>query len=454
MDYISAVHKLQTIEQQQILQEWDNLSEEEKKNLLKQVALFDVAQFRLQRSLLQEKGAKNPQGGSPLKNVGHAGNVELHGLGMEKLRQGKVGCLVVAGGQGSRLGYNGPKGEVPVSLIRNKSLFQLIAEKTLAASKQVGHPLSLAIMTSPLNHQQTVAYFRTHAYFGLDPTQIDFFSQEMLPFLDQKGDLFLETKNKIAEGPDGNGTALKHFLRSGIWEKWKRKGIESMVFTLVDNPLADPFDPELIGFHTSTNNEVTIKAILREDPAESVGVLMEREGKVRVIEYSEISDTERLAVDATGGLKYKYASISLFALDLAFVQKVGAEDEERMPYHLALKAAYFLNAKGETVKSKSAVAWKFEKFIFDFLPLSKKVGIIAYPRKKCYAPLKNAEGPHSLKTVQEALLESDRTVFSALTGKEAPAGNFELAQEFYYPTPELLKRWNGRTVHSNEYVEL
>jgi UDP-N-acetylglucosamine/UDP-N-acetylgalactosamine diphosphorylase len=152
--------------------------------------------------------------------------------------------------------------------------------------------------------------------------------------------------------------------------------------------LADPFDAELIGYHRSTSNEVTIKSIAREDPTESVGVLVRSGGKVRVVEYSEIPDAERFALDINGALKHKCANISLFALTMDFVQKVGIEDDERMPYHLALKAVHFLNADGVSVKAARPIAWKFEKFIFDFLALTKSVGVIVYPREQCYAPLK------------------------------------------------------------------
>lgn len=454
MEYNSASNKLQAIDQQHILEYWDTLTENEQDYLLHQVSILDVEQFRLQRKLLVEKRGVHASGWEPLSDFVLSGNGTYRDAGLEYLRQGKVGCVVVAGGQGTRLGHEGPKGEVAVSVIRQKSLFQLLAEKTLAAGRQAGRPLSIAIMTSPLNHKQTVSFFRLHGYFGLDPKQIDFFQQEMLPLLDQKGDLFLEERGKIAEGPDGNGTSLKHFVRSGIWDKWKARGIEHILFTLVDNALADPFDVELIGCHRSMANEVTIKSIAREDPTESVGVLVRSGGKVRVVEYSEIPDPERFAVDLQGGLKHRCANISLFALTMDFVQKVGSEDDERMPYHLALKAVHFLNAAGERVKSTRPIAWKFEKFIFDFLALAKRVGVIVFPREECYAPLKNAEGPHSLKTVREALQESDRRIISAITGKEPPLGPFELAQEFYYPTPDLLSRWSGRTIPSNEYVEV
>jgi UDP-N-acetylglucosamine/UDP-N-acetylgalactosamine diphosphorylase len=215
MEYISASHKLQAIDQQQILQYWDTLSDAEQRYLLQQISIFDVEQFRLQRKLLQEKRGVHASGWEAVQDFIRAGNGAYRDSGLELLRQGKVGCLVVAGGQGTRLGHDGPKGEVARLCHPPKSLFQLLAEKTLAASKQAGRPLSLAIMTSPLNHKQTVTFFRQHDYFGLNAAQIDFFQQEMLPLLDQKGDLFLEERGKIAEGPDGNGTSLKHFVRSG-----------------------------------------------------------------------------------------------------------------------------------------------------------------------------------------------------------------------------------------------
>lgn len=454
MDYTSAMHKLHGIEQQHILQYWDLLDTKEQDYLLHQIALLDIELFRLQRKLLQEKHGARIGQCEPVSQLFFSGNENDRLLGREKLREGKVGALVVAGGQGTRLGYDGPKGEVPVSVIRHKSLFQLIAEKTLAASHQAGVPLSLAIMTSPLNHWQTVDFFRRNDNFGLDPKQIDFFQQEMLPLLDQKGDLFLEQKGKIAEGPDGNGTSLKHFVRSGIWDRWHARGIEHLNYLLVDNAMADPFDSELIGYHCRKGDEVTIKCIAREDPKESVGVIVRSGDKVRVVEYTEISDNERLAKNPDGTLKHRCANISLFALKMDFVQNIGMEVDDLMPYHLALKAVHYLNAAGDSVKAVRPIAWKFEKYIFDFLPLTRSVGVIIYPREECFASLKNAEGSDSIATVQQALQESDRRVARLVTGVEPPEGPFELAQQFYYPTPEILKQWKGKAIPSNQYVEV
>ena len=330
----------------------------------------------------------------PFHEVGSPENATR---GRKLIRQGKVGCLIVAGGQGTRLGFNGPKGMFPISVIKHKTLFQLFAEKTLAASEN----LPLAIMTSPLNDKQTRDFFKGHNDFGLK--HISFFTQGMLPFENQDGNPIEET------GPDGNGRALHHFVNSSIWKQWHDQGVRYLNFVLVDNPLADPFDGELIGFHDRMRSDVVVKCIKRTDPDEKVGIIIEQEGEVHVVEYSELSDDER-------SLKHPLANISLFSFTMDFVKQAS---EATLPIHRTLKA----------ISPGKPKAWKSEYFIFDVLSLAKKVDILLYPREICFAPLKNATGKDSPETVQAALQERDRQHYQQMTGKKPPNQPFELSQE-------------------------
>ena len=177
-----------------------------------------------------------------------------------------------------------------MTAVKHKSLFQLFAEKTIAASKQAGRPLSIAIMTSPQNHDATIDFFNQHHLFGLEPGQLSFFCQGMLPLLDQEGQLFLENAFSLAEGPDGNGGALHHFYHSGIYQQWQAQGIRHINFVPIDNPLADPFDAELLGCQQRCQNEITIKCTLRRDVQEKVGLLARHDGRTIVVEYSEIPE--------------------------------------------------------------------------------------------------------------------------------------------------------------------
>ena len=444
------IQKAAALEQTHLLTFYDQLPEERQRHLLQQIAAIDIPLFQQQQMQVKRPKDLVYSALEPFRDFTRKGNLEDEQRGRELLTQGQVGCLVIAGGQGTRLRFEGPKGMYPISVIQHKTLFQLVAEKTRAASQQAGCDLPLAIMTSPLNHVETVNYFEQHLYFGLKRTQVTFFSQRLLPLLDEEGNLFLEDVDAIAQGPDGNGNALKGFSESGLLQKWHAQGIRYINFVLIDNPLADPFDAELIGFHAREGNDITVKCTSRRDIHEKVGVLVKSAGKVAVVEYSELSDEERKAVYEDGMLKHVCANLSLFCFSLDAVREIVKHE---MPLHIAHKAVKYADKAGHVVQAVQPMAWKFERFIFDVLPLVEHVKALLYPRAECFAPLKNFMGPDSPETVQAALQASDRRVIEKITGQQAPEQPFELAQEFYYPTSELLKKWDGRPIPTNNYIE-
>lgn len=450
MNYQQALLKLTSIGQSHLLKYWESLTPPQREEFLEQIARLDIDVFNKQKQLLKQNTISQRQI-EPFKNYHFAGNLADQKRGKELIAQGLMGCLMVAGGQATRLQLNGPKGMFPVTNVKHKSFFQLFAEKVAAAGKQAGRPLFLAIMTSPLNHFETVNFFENHNFFGLNKEHIFFFSQEMLPFLNREGQLFLETPYHMAEGPDGNGSALKHFYDKGIWDHWRQQGVKYLNFILVDNPLADPFDAELLGAHWRLQSDITVKCTSRCNPQEKVGILAKEKGKATVVEYSEISATEREAVSADGQLDFLCANLSLFCFNMDFVQKSAKTQE--MPLHLAFKTSKYLANDGMTHQAEKAIAWKFEKFIFDLLPLAEKVNALLYPRNFCFAPLKNLKGEDSLKTVQEALEKSDQRIFSEITGKHCNKTPIELAQDFYYPTPTLLAKWKGKEAPPEAYIE-
>lgn len=301
---------------------------------------------------------------TPLTHYLEAGSSEARELGKKRIQNGEVGALILAGGQGTRLGLPGPKGKASVN---GKTLFQRVFEKTKTASEWAREPLFIAIMTSPLNHQETLEYLEENHYFGLDPGQCFLFMQEMLPFLDEQKQ---ETPEK---GPNGNGEALKLLVKSGIWEKWRAAGVQRVHVVPVDNPLADPFDAELAGYEA----DVILKAITRRDPSEKVGVIAMREDKLHVIEYSEIDEKQR-------ELPWKVAHTGLLSFSMEFIRKAA---EVSLPLHLAKKGNF----------------WKREYFLFDVLPHAEKSLVIVYPREQIFAPLKNRTGEDSFDTVSAAL---------------------------------------------------
>ena len=439
--YTVCYNKLLSIGQQHLLAHLSTLSPAQKKSLKDQVEALDIRLFHRMRALTKEEISQSI---SPFTDYTYCGNQQRQERGMQLVKEGKIALAVLAGGQGTRLRYPGPKGCYPVTLIKHKSLFQLLAEKVQAASIQADRPLQLAIMTSPLNHLETQAFFEQHAFFGLMPSQVTFFAQGMWPLMDLSGNFFLEEPAQIAHGPNGNGAIFQRLVEEGIWEKWKQSGIEIVNIVPIDNPLAAPFDFELFAAHATTGCEVSIKATLRRDAHEHVGVLAQVNGKTTVVEYTEMSTADKEATDKERKLKFGIANLSLFSFSMPFIQKMSSQ---LLPLHRAKKEAVAIGGDGPN-------AWKFEQFIFDVLPYAENIQTIVYPRGSTFAPLKNLKGEDSIESVQAALLAFDRQRYEQVTGVEPPQeACFELAPPFYYPTVEMLKKWKGRPFPKEEYID-
>lgn len=446
MIYSEAKKKLESIKQAHLLDQWADLSQTQQQHLLTGIAALDAAVFVQQQAILKTPPPTQKLEFTPFENYSSSGNQGDVNLGKQLIHEGKAGCLLIAGGQGTRLRFEGPKGLYPITPVKKKSLFQLFAEKIIAAGKQAQRPLKLAIMTSPLNHDETLRFFQEHSFFGLNSGQIDFFQQEMLPLLDLKGNLYLDPNGAIAKGPNGNGSSLSAFWKSGIGPKWQSEGITSINYVLVDNPIADPFDAELLGFHHRHGDQATVKCSERKSSFEKVGVLVNTPSGVRVIEYSELSDLEKEARLPDGTLKHKCANLSLFCFQLSFIRAL-AESATSLPWHLAKKAAKFFPPSQETN------SWKFEQFIFDVLPFAKPLHVLLYPRDQSFAPLKSCDHEGTPAEVQAALTHVDRRALTAVTDTPCPTEVLEIDQDFYYPTPELIEHWNGASIPRKSYIE-
>lgn len=452
---ISSSSGVGASEQMKTVKYWNSLSQNDKDRITAQINSFDETTLTTLKDTAIHPDHAQIETLTPFHEYTRSGSRSDFIVGKKLIAEGKVGCLIVAGGQGTRLGCSGPKGVVPVTQIKQKSLFQFLAERVLAAGTQVNRPLLIAIMTSPANHEETLQFFEKNQFFGLKKSQVFFFTQEEIPLLDQDGNLFLESPSRIAMGPDGNAAALGLFVKSGIWDTWQRQGIEYVNYIHIDNPLVDPFDSELTGFHSRNDSSVIIKCIERLDPLEKIGIIINKNGRVGVIEYSEITPEERDARDANGVLKHLCGNISAFSFDMDFIHDVGTKYYAKLPYHKAWKAVKFLNANGDIETPSKPMAWKFERFIFDVLAYSDSAKSLLYPREECFSPLKNATGSDTVADVQKALQRHDRTAFAKITGITPDESQiFELSPQFYYPTPEILTKWKGKSLPKNiSYIE-
>lgn len=279
-----------------------------------------------------------------------------------------MGCLILAGGQGTRLGINGPKGCVELQLKKKVSLFEYLL------SKVKDKDLPIALMTSPYNHDETNSFLEKHDFYGL--RHVDLFQQGVVPVCNDTGELIYDKNGEEIASPDGNGKAFYYLVQSGIWEKWKKEGVDRVQVMLIDNPLATPFDEDL----NFDGAELVVKCIKRKSVDEKVGVLGISGGKLRVLEYTEGERDIEM---------YPYGNTGIFSCTLDFVKRASSID---LPWHLARK------------KSNNQWVTKFETFIFDLFPYANSFKVVVGDRKNCFAPLKNHSGPDSLETVTKALM--------------------------------------------------
>lgn len=379
----------------------------------------------------------------PVESVYNSGSKKDIAVGEKLLKQGKVGCLILAGGQATRLNTQLPKALFPVTRFKHKSLMQLFCEKAAAASKKYGKPLPLAFMTSPLNHASIASFLKEKRFFGLKENQISLFTQNVVPFFDLHGHLIFNKEQHLMEGPNGNGEALKRFHEVGLWKQWKESGIEAVLVIPIDNPLADPFDANLCGFSANHQLEVAIKVMKRKHALEKVGLIVNNQGQIQVVEYIDIPEVVAQSTHADGSLIWSLAHIGQFCFQMPFIEH-AASPKFQLPYHAVQKSI--------SNDEMSASVWKFETFLFDVLKYAKKTEVILYPREDVYTPLKNAAGDASLQAVQYDLLNWDRKMYKWVTGVDVSKKIFELDPLFYYPTDALMSKWKAQTFADQSYV--
>lgn len=322
---------------------------------------------------------------------------EARKRGIELIQQGKVTAFTVAGGQGTRLGIDGPKGMVAVTPVKGKSLFQLFAEMILAARRRYGAPIPWYIMTSPANHAATVEYLSGHSFFGLPRGDVVLFSQGMLPAFDFAGRLLLDAKHGLALAPDGHGGSLKALARSGALADMRRRGITLISYFQVDNPMVQPFDPLFIGLHAGTCSEMSTKVTRKADDLEKVGNVCLEGGRLKVIEYSELPEALARARNPDGTRQFDAGNLAIHLLDVEFVDRVVGRSFQ-LPFRRAEKTVSFIDDRGDRVRPEKPNAIKLETFVFDVLPLAANPLILEVDRSEEFSPVKNATGEDSLET--------------------------------------------------------
>lgn len=406
-----VAQRLRTHGQEHLLTGWEGLSPGERIALVEELAKLDFAELDALYKRKDEPHAVLPSRDriAPLPVEPADAPPEARAAGEEALRTGKVAALLVAGGQGSRLGFEKPKGMYPVGPVSRASLFQVHAEKVLALSRRYGRPVPLLVMTSPATHADTEAFFHQHRFFGLPPTEVSFFQQGTVPALDvATGKLLLERPGRLFLSPNGHGGTLTALADSGLLGELADRGVEHVFYFQVDNPLVTVCDPGFVGRHMLAKSEVSSKVVFKEKPEEKVGVLAVVDGRCGIIEYSDLPQAMAAERGPSGELAFRAGNPAIHVFSVEFLRRVTARGGG-LNFHLARKKVpYYDPATGGTVTPAAENALKFERFVFDALPLADRWLAVETRREDEFAPLKNATGA-----------DSPETVFRLMTGLHA-----------------------------------
>lgn len=322
------------------------------------------------------------------------------------LARGEVAVVVVAGGQGTRLGFDGPKGTYPIGPVSGAPLFQIHCEKIVALSRRHGRPIPLYVMTSPENNEATGQFFRDNNNFGLERVRL--FAQGQMPAVEREtGKVLLASKDHIALSPDGHGGTLAALAKPGpngaasCLEEMRERGVRTIFYFQVDNPLVHIADPAFLGLHRRAEAEVSFKVVEKVQPEERVGVVVEVAGRPQVIEYSDLPAVLAERREPEGGLELWAGSIAIHVFERAFIERLVERAE--LPFHRALKKVGYVDEAGNEVEPKQPNAVKFETFIFDSLPLAERYAVVETDRATEFEPLKNATGPDSPESVRRRM---------------------------------------------------
>ncbi len=412
--YDEVIERVYRFNQEHVFQYWDKLLDSEKIELLKDLSGIN---FQLLKQIYShckddEKAEFTPAPFIPLpeNEIDRKLFHDAEKIGAAHIREGKVAAFLVAGGQGSRLGYDGPKGKFPIGPVSGKTLFHFHAEKIKASEIKYGTTIPFLIMTSRDNHIDTEIFFKKQNFFGLDPANVHLFPQNMIPSLDLNGKLILSETYRIFMNPDGHGGSLTALRTSGALKKLQELKIETLSYFQVDNPLVKIIDPVFIGFHVMNQADISSKALKKLYPEEKTGVFVQfSNGTSGIIEYSDMPDDKLKAKDSRGEMLYSAANPAIHLFSIPFVSELTGSDSISLPFHIAKK---IITAMVDG-KHSDISGYKFEKFVFDALPLSAGNVILEVLREEEFAPVKNASGQDSADSARELMTALNRKWLTA-----------------------------------------
>ncbi len=411
---IRLLDRLTEFGQEHLLDFWHELSADERSSLQQQIEAID---FVLLLSLVANKElgnrwaevaahADSPPTANDATSITPAVRRHATELGRQALSDGEVAVILVAGGQGTRLGFDLPKGMLPVGPISQRTLFQVLVDLVRARAQTHGRPIPLVIMTSPATHPTTVQYFSDNDYLGLPPDQVEIVCQGTMPAVDRlTGRVLLGEKHQLSLSPDGHGGMLQALSTHGVLARLRDRGIQHLFYGQIDNPLMQLGDPLTLGFHLLHRSEMTTQVVRKLEPLQRVGNVVLVDGHVHVIEYSDLPEAMARQRLADGRLKLWAGNIAVHVFELAFLERARLKATS-LPFHLANKKVPFVDRKGNRIVPSEPNAIKFERFIFDLLPSAERAIVVEIDPADGFAPVKNGldVATENLFTAQAAMV--------------------------------------------------
>lgn len=391
--------------QEHILAYYDELNENERAELLSQIEMTDFSvleNLSEEKNALSKRGKFEPLGAVTIEDIAE-NREKYYSAGSEAIKEGKVAAVLLAGGQGTRLGFDKPKGMFNIGVSKELYIFECLMNNLMKIVKSTGSYVPLYIMTSEKNHHDTVNFFEEKNYFGYDSSYIKFFIQDMAPSVDFNGKIYMESKSDISISPNGNGGWFSSIVRAGLLNDIKKKGIEWINVFAVDNVLQQIADPYFIGAVINSGSQSGSKVVSKVSPEERVGVLCLEDGKPSIVEYYEMTEEMRTLVTENGQLAYKYGVILNYLFRVDRLEDIIAE---KMPVHVVEKKIPYMDNNGGFVIPEKNNGYKFETLVLDMVHLQESCLPYEVERSKEFAPVKNAEGVDSVESARKLLIQN------------------------------------------------